>query len=198
MRSLILVSNEITKISPEFIEENKNLCKPMQKSSAPYSRRDRFARRQEVYRLHFELGYFAVKIAEMMKINRNTINSDIKYWYSKLARDWNGYDISAWTVKQLNRLETQRSRLREELEKQKNLEDKLSIERLILEIDDRISKIMISMVKTADSINEIAISQINDWMEQNKLDHRFIGRWSVEKVSKKRHDKIKEILRYRS
>ena len=29
----------------------------------------------------------------MMKINRNTINSDINYWYSSLADEWNIYDI---------------------------------------------------------------------------------------------------------
>jgi len=167
----------------------------MQKSSAPYSRKDRFTRRQEVYRLHFELGYAAVKIAELMKVNRNTINGDIRYWYSKLAKDWNGYDIHGWTAKQLNRLESQRSRLREDLENQKKLEDKISVERLILDIDDRIAKIMINMVKTTDSINDIAVSQINDWMGQNNLVHRFIGRWSLEKMSKKKYDKIQSILK---
>jgi len=188
--------NEITQISPDFIEENKSLCKPGQKSSGPYSKKDRFARRQEVYKLHFELGYPAVKIAELIKINRNTINSDIRYWYSKLSKEWQGYDIHSWTVKQLNRLETQRSRLREDLENYKDLESKLSIERLLLEIDDKISKIMLTMAKNTDSINDMAISQINDWMEQNKLDHRFVGRWNVEKLSKAKYNKIMKILKH--
>lgn len=44
-------------------------------------------RQNEVYRLHFKRGYSAVKISEMMKINRNTINKDITYWYSILGNE---------------------------------------------------------------------------------------------------------------
>ncbi len=181
-----MIGTEITQINPDFIQDSKNLVKPMQKSSAPYSKKDRIVRRQEVYRLHFELGFSAVKVSEMMKINRNTINGDVKFWYSKLAREWKTYDVHAWTVKQLNRLEAQRCRLLEDLEDQKDLESKLSIERLILEIDDKISKIMISMLKTSESVNDFAICQINDWMEKNKLEYRFVGKWAAEVTKKKR------------
>jgi len=189
------MSDEIIQVSEEFVEANKNLCKPMQRSSAPYSKKDRFARRQEVYRLHFDLGYPAVKIAELMKINRNTINNDIKNWYFKLAKEWDSYDIRACIVKQMNRLESQRSRFKEELENQKDLESKILVERLILEIDEKISKIMLTMVKTTQSINDFAINQINTWMGQSKLDYRFVGRWSVEMVPKKKYEKIIEILK---
>ena len=50
-----------------------------EKDGGPYTKDERTKRQNEVARLHFEYGYSAVKIAEMMKVNRNTINSDIKY-----------------------------------------------------------------------------------------------------------------------
>jgi len=43
-----------------------------QKSGGPYSKDEREKRQNEVFRLHFEFGYSAVKIADLMKINRNT------------------------------------------------------------------------------------------------------------------------------
>ena len=55
-----------------------------EKNGGPYSRDDREKRQNEVFRLHFEFGYPATRIAELMNINRNTINADIKYWYSTL------------------------------------------------------------------------------------------------------------------
>lgn len=170
-----LEPTEITQINSAFIEENKNLVKPMQKSSAPYNKKDRFARRQEVYRLHFELGYTAIKVSELMKINRNTINNDVKYWYSKLAKEWKVYDIHGWIIKQINRLESQRSRLLEELGKHEDLESRILIEKLILEIDEKLSKTLLSVSKTIESINEISINKINDWMEKNGMEHRFLG-----------------------
>ena len=48
-----------------------------------------------------------------MKIKRNTINSDIKYLYSRLSKEWQENDTESWIMKQINRFEAQRSRLME-------------------------------------------------------------------------------------
>ena len=53
----------------------------------PYPTHAKKTRRDEVFRLHFDYGYSARKIAEMMKINRNTVNADIMYCYSQLQKD---------------------------------------------------------------------------------------------------------------
>lgn len=58
-----------------------------EKDGGPYTKDERTKRQNEVARLHFEYGYSAVKIAEMMKVNRNTINSDIKYLYSEIKKE---------------------------------------------------------------------------------------------------------------
>ena len=48
-----------------------------EKNGGPYPIQAKKTRRDEVFRLHFDYGYSARKIADMLKINRNTINSDI-------------------------------------------------------------------------------------------------------------------------
>ena len=44
------------------------------KKGGPYTKKEQDERRQEVFKLHFEKGYSASKIFEMLKVNRNTIN----------------------------------------------------------------------------------------------------------------------------
>lgn len=111
------------------------------KKGGPYTKKEQDERRKEVYRLHFEFGYSAVKIADLMKINRNTINTDINFLYSQLSKQWKGYDTNSLIIKQVQRLELQRSRLYEELDKQEKSSDKLIIEKLLFQIDNRLIQI---------------------------------------------------------
>ena len=69
------------------------MAQVQEKKGGPYTKNEKMKRQNEVYKLHFEHGYSAVKISDMMRINRNTINSDINYWYSSLSKEWNSYDI---------------------------------------------------------------------------------------------------------
>ena len=75
---------------------------------APYTKSQRRLRRSEVYKLHFEHGMPATKIAEIMDVDRNTINNDLKALYQKALID---YDVDNMSLdelvnKQLVRLET--------------------------------------------------------------------------------------------
>jgi len=36
---------------------------------------------------------------EIPKVNGNTINSDINFWYSQLATDWEDKDVKRWIIK---------------------------------------------------------------------------------------------------
>ena len=49
------------------------------RNGGPYTKKEQEQRRSKVYNLHFEKGHSAVKIAETINVNRNTINDDIKY-----------------------------------------------------------------------------------------------------------------------
>jgi hypothetical protein len=55
----------------------------------------------------------ATKISELMKVDRNTINNDLKFLYRQALNDYNLDDMSLDDIleKQLVRLETQRDRL---------------------------------------------------------------------------------------
>ncbi len=124
----------------------QNISKLGNKKGGPYTKKQQEKRRNEVYRLHFESGYPAQKIAGILKINRNTVNSDINFCYSQLALDWKNQDGKKLIVKQLERFELQRSRLYEELEKCNVLSEKITVEKLILDIDQKISQIVTKLL----------------------------------------------------
>jgi len=184
-------------ILPEFYQENQKLCKTMQipRNSGRRSANEREKRREEVFRLHFELGYPATKIAEVMNVNRNTINNDINYWYSRLSKTGSNIDLVGWCQRQLHRLETQRRRLLEYLEKDNSLQARIGYEKMIFEIDSKISHIVIKMSNTNESMLNTCVSVINRWAEKQKLDVRYISKREITKVSSQTLPKIKNILK---
>lgn len=112
------------------------------RKGGPSTKLQQEKRRKEVYRLHIELGYPAVKIAEMMKANRNTINNDIKIIYSEIAQELQADNVGVIILKQIQRFEMQRTRLMRELEKDLSFHEKLGVERLLFDVDNRISQIV--------------------------------------------------------
>jgi len=104
------------------------------KKGGPYTKKEQEKRRDDVFEMHFEYSYSAVQIANILNVNRNTINEDIKYWHSELYQDKANFS-SDWLDKQFTRLEIQRARLRKEIDEDISLKDKLQIERLITSID---------------------------------------------------------------
>jgi hypothetical protein len=123
-------------INTQFIKENKkinlNLVRHGQNHKqkfAPFTRSQIRKRRLEDYKLHFEHGVPATRIAELKKVDRNTINNDLKILYRKSLKDYNPDDISLDDVlqQQLLRLETQRDRLGLYLSDTKEAGVKLSV-----------------------------------------------------------------------
>ncbi len=145
-----------------------------EKKGGPYTKNEKAKRQNEVFRLHFERGYPAVKISEMMKINRNTINSDINYWYSKLSEEWNSYSIDSWCMKQVHRLESQRARLFKELDKNQETSTILSIEKMILDIDTRMMNFVSKTITNQKVVKNQAVHWVNRWAKERKIDLRLI------------------------
>lgn len=183
-------------ISTEFIAENKNnLCQFMPKlhKRGPYSKQELEKRRNEVYRLHFEYGYSARKISELMNINRNTINGDIKHWYSKIAKSNDIQPESAiFTV--LERLDIQRTRIREYLDKTLDVSEKITIERMILEIDYKIVQINHKLAESSNRITNYAIAVLNEHMKSTNQNNRFLGVKQKLSVSKSALVQINKII----
>jgi len=182
-------------ITQEFIAENQNnLGQFMPKSHkrGPYSKQELEKRRNEVYRLHFEYGYSARKIAELMSINRNTINGDINHWYSKVEKSNDGQVESAiFTI--LERLDIQRSRIREYLDKTTDISEKITIEKMILDLDYKIIQINQKTSESTKRIMNYAIEFLNEHLKtQNQKDRylTFGQKMAVSDSAIKKIDKI--------
>jgi DNA-binding CsgD family transcriptional regulator len=180
-------------ISEEFIEEGKNLVKPRQKS-APYTKLQRLTRRNEVFKLHFEYGYPASTIADMMKINRNTINGDISFWYSKIKLDVEKIDVNHWFGKQLYRLESQRTRLRKQLDKSLTIEQSLSVEKIIIDLDSRITNLYWKVATSDDPIHKKVQSNMNSYLKKMGMKHRMVSNFELNRIPKEEYDKITKIM----
>ena len=186
-------NNSLPSVSLEFISESQN-ARP-KKKGGPYSKQERHQRRQKVFQLHFEHGYPALKISEILKINRNTVNSDIKYWYLKLGKEWNAYSIESWFVKQMQRLETQRARLYEQLGSLSSLQDKLAVEHLIFDIDAKIAQLESKMMGSQDQLVQKSVEILNKEAKQKKLDVGFVSSGQIISVSQKTREAIESLIR---
>lgn len=109
------------------------------KKGGPYTKAEQEKRRIKVYELYFEKGYSATKIAEELGVNRNTINDDIKSWYGEMAAQIGVNNVGTILLKQIERLEIQRRRLVEQIEGLTNFEKKITVEKMIFDIDNKIA-----------------------------------------------------------
>lgn len=114
------------------------------KGGGPYTKDERTKRQNEVHRLHFEFGYSAVKISDMMKVNRNTINEDIKCLYSNI-KDELRQDSENFILKQIGRLESQRVRIVKNITENKIDDNGIKHEKLLLDVDTRINNLLIKV-----------------------------------------------------
>jgi hypothetical protein len=179
-------------ISQEFIEDNKkinlNLVRPRQnprQKYAPFTKSQRRKRRMEVYKLHFEHGIPAIRIAEMMKVDRNTINNDLRILYSKALDDYNPNDMSLDDIlqKQLVRFETQRDRLCLYLSDANDINSKIAIERLIADIDFKLIGVIERVGQNAVRYWDEIIKQINKIAENEKLNARYTSLFELRRIS---------------
>ncbi|MCH7969211.1 MAG: hypothetical protein IH841_08215 [Thaumarchaeota archaeon] len=189
------IGNEFN-ISDDFIEANKKFIPDTRrKKGGPYTKQEIIDRKNEVHRLHFEYGYSARKIADLMKVNRNTINGDVDYWYSKIVDNTNMVDPAYAIMVNLQRLDIQRSRLREQLDKTETFQEKLALERLILEIDSKILNTHNKLTNSARNLLDYSTERMNNWMKENKKDDRFLTSFDRISVSEKALEKIDKIIK---
>jgi hypothetical protein len=179
-------------VNQEFIEENKkinlNLVRHRQNSRlkfAPFTRSQRRKRRTEVYKLHFEHGIPATRIAEMMNVDRNTINNDLKILYREALADYTPEDMSLDDIlqKQLVRLETQRDRLGIYLADAKDVNAKLSVERLIADIDFKLFAAIEKINHNTSRFWDEILKGVNKVAEVKKLDMRYTSLFELRKIS---------------
>lgn len=185
---------ELPSVSDDFFEQNKNLGKPSHKSSAPFNKKDRFARRQEVFRLNFELGIPATQISKIMNVNRNTINADIQFWWNQLDKEWDFHSVQSLVMRQMKRLESQRSRLMGYLEKENDPEMKLSIERLLLDVENKMGQLFTNAKYSDEQMLESAVKLLNKWADKNKLEKLYLRQTDLVSVAKEDYEIIVKMI----
>ena len=188
--------NEFTQVTDEFIQQNAAHAKRKKsvKRGGPYSINENEIRREEVRRLHFDYGYSARKIAELKKVNRNTINGDIDHWYSIILKDAHYINPVKTMVLYFEEMRIKKTRLRELLDKVNNNSERMAIERLMYEIN---SKILYTYQKLADSeknTHKKAMSWLNNYMKKNKHPERYLTYYDIISVSDKSYRKIRKMI----
>jgi predicted DNA-binding protein YlxM (UPF0122 family) len=173
----------VTEVTPEFIEENKRiqLGKTRQKSGGPYTKAERAKRRNEVYRLHFDLGFSATEIAEAMKVNRNTISDDLRLLYREVAAEAPDYEL--YLYRQMARLESQRKRVLSYLLHTESVDARLAVERLVADIDFRMLNVATKVEYSAAEFWNKVMDTYNQVAERKGLDYRVASLFQLMKVS---------------
>jgi len=184
-------------VSQDFIDQSRNnLGQSMPKSHkpGPYTKSEKEIRRDEVNRLHFEYGYSARKIADLMKINRNTINGDIDFLYGITIKNYNLVNPNTAVIKLLTKLEIQRTRLREQIDKTQNHSEKIAIERLLFEIDAKLIYVRIKMSESHYRVHQLASSWLNRYSKNHQQTSRYFAQFDVTRVSARTQKKIKKLI----
>ena len=184
------------KIRDTSKDENQKLnqTKSKSKKGGPYSKGAKESRRNEVYRLHFEYGYSGRKIADLMKVARNTINSDIDFWYSKIVNNTNIFNPEYAVLFNLERLENQRTRIREQLDKTNSFQEKNSLERFIFDIDSKILNINLRLTNSYQRVFNLATEKMNRWLEENNHKIRYMTLFDKMSVSINATQEINKII----
>jgi len=184
-------------ISDDFLKENKanqHQSMPKGRKSGPWTQHDKEARRDEVYRLHFEYNYSARQISDLMRVSRNTINKDLGFWFTRIMDNSKILDPELIVEVNLERLDIQYTRLREQLDKTDSLQEKLTIERLILDVNSKINYTVQRRAESHVRVMDMVTERVNKWMEENRKETRYMTLFDKLKVSSKAHEKISRII----
>ena len=164
------------------------------KRSGSCSKGQREKRRQEVFRLHFILGYSMVEIAKLMNFNYKTVEKDVTQLNARLAKEWGRTPLRAFIQKQITRLEFQRTRLMTMLEKVENPETKLRTEQLILEIDSRLAQLVSRMIGSRERIADTASKVMNKEAEKQGWNIRWISSRTLTSLPRNKHEQVMQIV----
>ena len=184
----------LPQVTFDFLKENEKLSQIKPRKGGPYSKEQRESRRNEVYKLYFDYGYSGKRVAEMMKVHRNTIQGDIKFWYNQITKNFNEIDPTIAIIEQITKLKDQKTRLREYLDKTESVTEKHTIERLIFDVDSKITHIHFKMQDSTFKIHEQATRWVNEFMKKNNETQRYNTIFDTIKVSTKAHERINKII----
>lgn len=188
------MDNQFTKISTDFIKSQLTQTRQLSKKGGPYSKLGRINRKRKVFELHFEQGYSAIKIAEIIKANRHTVTKDISFWYNQLTEEF-GVDETNLILKHTYRLETQRTRLLEQLKTQNGFHQCIVLEKMILDIDTKIAYMKLKSITTKEHIIKSVVDLVDRIVGKPDENSHWINSAALYKVSKSTQKKVMELIK---
>lgn len=181
-------------VSSEFIESSK-LKINSKKRGGPYSKSEITKRRNEAHKLHFGYGYSARKISELMKVNRNTTNRDINFLYSQIECHTQEMDSDFLIAESIERLNVQKTRLCELMYVFSIISEKISLEKMILQIESKIIQIKLKIVESNNSAFNIVETEANRLFKKNLIKGQLVSTKDYRICSEKAKEKIDKILK---
>lgn len=127
--------------------QTKILHKSSKKNGGPFTKPEQNKRRKQVYHLYFEMNYPIVKIAENLDVNRKTVSDDLKCFYTESAEQWKQQDLFSSILLHVEKLESQKMRLSEELQKTDLIKEKIAIEKLLFSIESKLGQVGIKLLE---------------------------------------------------
>ena len=124
------------------------------KTGGRYTKPEQEERRNKVFEYYFQKGLSALEIADILVVNRNTVNADVSYLCSELLKGDKQTYYRNGLEKQFTKLEFQKSRLQKELDKELEFKERYQIEKYILQIDLSIAN-MIVKIDTSKKFQEL-------------------------------------------
>lgn len=184
-------------VDKTFIKENSKLSQTIpKKRGGPYTAKQRQERRDEVFKLHFIYSYSASKIAKLIGVTKHTILGDIQAIYAKLGNEHpSGWFYDMFNLHQV-RLEAQRSRLMEMLDKETEPDTKLSIERLLLEVDSKLLHIPLNSFMEEVRNERWTTSRLNKFLKKKfpAMNERYVSVLDLWSFPKDKYDRIMQII----
>jgi len=129
-----------------------------------------------------------------MKINRNTINCDIDFLYGITIKNYNLINPATVVIKQITKLEIQKTRLREQIDKITNTSEKISIERLIFDIDSKIIHVRVKISESNYRVHQLATNWLNRYAKNHGRPSHYFALFDTLQVSVKTQKKIKKLI----
>lgn len=165
-----------------------------QKKGGPQTEKERRLRREHVAEYYFERGFSAVTISRMLNVNRNTVTSDLKYCYSQLKEENDNFDPTTICMTQFHRMQMQRARYVDLLHKELEFKDRLTLEKMLSDIENRIMQAALKIKASSENIEKMAVDIFNYWAKQQDSTYRGVPRSILKKVSVEAQEKIDKII----
>lgn len=81
------------------------------------------------------------------------------------------------------------------MNKTKNLQEKLTIERMILDVESKIGHTQLKLCDSVEKAHKLGTKWLNEWMKENNRQERYISYGDLKRVPSKSYEKICSLMK---